>query len=251
MAIPNHSLLDSHIPISTKAQLMKSLFYWLTMLKIVKLTANILYKKDYPEERMTKILLAAYHMVQKARGTEHYWLNILVPGILEIMSSIAVYTLRPEGKKNFLLQLYLRLTKVTTILDKITQGKRRWRRTLKDMEKKLTKLSKQFPLYACHHPDELTNRRITNLIEILILTLNSLHQEEEEETTFSEEDGNTNPNIQQEATRQRLGTLDKHTKANSSTNSQGSLKQKPPVQKHTPQYTQRSKRNRRKRTCVY
>ena len=251
MVVPNHSLLDSHIPIETKAQLNKSLFYWYTMITVVKTTAKILYKHDYPEDKMSEILINAYKLVKRAKGKEHYWLNILLPGILEIISSIAVYTIRPEGKKNFLLQLYTRLTKITTILDKRNQGKRRWRRTLKDMEKKLTKLSKQLPLYACYHPDELTNRRIIiNLTEILILTMNSLTQEEEEETPEPEND-NPSTNLQQGSTKQRSRALDKHTEADISSDPKGSNKKKPSIQRNPSHYTQKSKRNRRKRTCVY
>ena len=138
------------------------------MLKVRSNDQNLLKTKLTLREMSDKIKLIL-SLTAKTRGDEHYWILIIIPGILKVLSNIAIFTRHPESRNEFCTQMSNRIKKITTILEKPNQGGNRWKRILFNMKKKLRKMTTSYPLYLCYHQDELTCRRIiVNVAEILI-----------------------------------------------------------------------------------
>ena len=151
MSSENYSLLNENVPITTRQQLHKNLMHWRQLLNAVAEITRIFCRTKLTLREMSDKNKLILSLTANIKGDEHYWILIIIPGLLKVLSNIAIFTRHPESRNEFCTQMHKRIKKITTILEKPNQGGNRWRPTLVNMKKKLIKITKSYPIYLCLH----------------------------------------------------------------------------------------------------
>ena len=95
MTSENYSLLNENVPITTRLQLHKNITHWRQLLNAVAETTRIFCRTKLTLRDMSDKMKFILSLTRNIKEDEHYWILIIIPGILKVLANIGIFTRHP------------------------------------------------------------------------------------------------------------------------------------------------------------